>query len=63
VIFFERLVSPKLSDTVAQETGAKILVLDPLEGITEDELKAGKNYFSKMEENLINLKLALECTT
>src|SRR5262249_49777522 len=31
-VFFESLVSPKLADTIAQETGAKTLVFDPIEG-------------------------------
>ncbi len=61
-IFFESLVSPKLSDTIASEVGAKTLVLDPLEGLSNDDLKAGKNYFSVMRENLTNLQTALECT-
>ncbi|KKR33412.1 MAG: ABC-type metal ion transporter, periplasmic subunit [Candidatus Gottesmanbacteria bacterium GW2011_GWC2_39_8] len=60
-IFFERLVSPKLSETIAREIGARTLVLDPLEGITDDEIKRGKNYFSVMRDNLKNLETALEC--
>lgn len=60
VIFFETLVSPKLAETIAKETGAKTLVLNPVEGLTEDEMKAGKNYITVMRENLVNLKIALE---
>lgn len=60
-IFFESLVSPKLSETIAQEIGAGTLVLDPLEGITDEEMKKGADYFSIMEKNLKNIKLALEC--
>lgn len=61
-IFFESLVSPKLSETIANEIGAKTLVLDPLEGIPDDEIKQGKNYFTVMEDNLNNLQIALQCT-
>lgn len=60
-IFFESLVSPKLSQTVATEIGAKTLVLNPIEGLTDDELKAGEDYLSVMRENLSNLALALDC--
>jgi zinc transport system substrate-binding protein len=60
-IFFESLVSPKLAETLAKEVGAETLVLNPLEGLTEEELKEGKDYFSVMRENLKNLRLALEC--
>lgn len=59
-IFFESL-SPKLSETVATEIGALTMVLDPIEGISDDGIKQGKNYFTVMEDNLKNLKTALEC--
>ena len=61
-IFFESLVSPKLSETIAQEVGAKTMVLDPIEGISDDDIKQGKNYFTVMEANLKNLQEALQCT-
>ncbi len=60
-IFFEKLVNPRLSDTIAQEVGAKTLVLDPIEGLTPSEQKAGKNFVGLMKDNLANLRLALEC--
>lgn len=60
-IFFETLVSPRLSQAVAQEIGAQTLVLNPLEGIEEEEQKAGRNYFTIQAENLKNLKIALQC--
>lgn len=60
-VFFETLVSPRVAETLAQEIGASTLVFNPLEGLTDEEKGAGKDYFSIMEENLANLKLALEC--
>lgn len=54
-IFFETLVSPKLAQTLADEVGAKILVLDPIEGYL------GRDYFEVMRDNLSNLELALSC--
>lgn len=59
-IFFETLVSPKLAETISRETGAKTLVLNPLEGLTEEELNLGQNYFTTMRSNLDHLKQALE---
>lgn len=59
-IFFETLVSPKVSETLARETGAGTLMLDPMGGMTEKDLAAGKNYLAIMEENLKNLKIACE---
>lgn len=58
-IFFETLVSPKLAETIAKETGAKLLVLNPIDGLTEDDLKQGKSYLSMMRQNLANLKQAV----
>lgn len=60
-IFFETLVSPKFSETIAKEIGAKTLVLNPLEGLADEEIAEGKNYFTEMRNNLANLKIALEC--
>jgi len=60
-IFFETLASDKVAKLVAGEIGAKTLVLNPLEGLTDDEVKAGKTYLSIMRENLANLQIALEC--
>ncbi len=60
-IFFESLVSPKLSETLANEIGAKTLVLDPLEGLSNDDIEKGKDYFTVMQQNLVNLRTALQC--
>lgn len=54
-IFFEELVSPRVAETIARETGAKTALLNPLEGLTEEQLKAGEDYFSIMRENLATL--------
>lgn len=60
-VFFESLVSPRLADTIAQETSAKTAVFDPLEGLTDDAQKAGKNYITVQHDNLKALQLALGC--
>ncbi|MBI4734086.1 MAG: zinc ABC transporter substrate-binding protein [Rubrobacteridae bacterium] len=60
-IFVEKLVSPRLAETIAQETGARLLVLNPIEGLTAEDRKTGKNYVSLMRDNLKNLKIALGC--
>lgn len=60
-IFFERLVSPKLSETIAREVGARTLVLNPLEGLSAEELAEGKDYITEMQHNLANLQIALQC--
>ncbi|RJR15031.1 ABC transporter substrate-binding protein [Candidatus Microgenomates bacterium] len=60
-IFFETLISPKLAETVAREIGAQTQVLDPLEGLTQEEQNRGSDYFSVQRENLENLTVALTC--
>lgn len=62
IVFAEELVDPKLAQVLADEAGAQILMLSPLEGISQDELVSGTSYIDKMEENLKNIKIALECT-
>ncbi|WP_151734322.1 metal ABC transporter solute-binding protein, Zn/Mn family [Paenibacillus tengchongensis] len=59
-IFFEELVSDKLAKTLADEAGVSTMVLNPVEGLTEDQEKNGDNYFTLMEKNLQNLILALQ---
>jgi zinc transport system substrate-binding protein len=60
-VFFETLVSPRLAETVAREVGAKTAVLNPIEGLTEDEAARGEDYFTLMRRNLAALRAALGC--
>lgn len=59
VIFFEELVSPKVAETIADEIGATTMVLNPLEGLTKEQLDAGEDYLSIMGQNLEALQEAL----
>jgi zinc transport system substrate-binding protein len=49
-IYAETLVSPRIAETVAAETGAQVRVLDPIEGLTEES--AGSDYLEVMRANL-----------
>lgn len=60
-IYFETLVSPRIADTVARETGADTAVLNPIEGLTEAESARGDDYLSLMRENLAALRRGLGC--
>ena len=59
-IYSETLVSPATADTVAQETGATVKVLDPIEGITDKS--PGNNYFEVMRSNLSTLRSGQGCS-
>jgi zinc transport system substrate-binding protein len=61
VVFTEELVSPEVAETLARETGVETDVLSPLEGLTEEQIAAGEDYLSVMEENLSKLRAALGC--
>lgn len=58
-VFFETLVSPRITQTVAEAAGAGTLVLDPLEGLSEEGRKNGDDYLKIMTRNIDNLELAL----
>jgi zinc transport system substrate-binding protein len=61
-IYFETLVSPRIAETVARETGAKTAVLNPIEGLTEEQAANGEDYFSLMRMNLAALRAGLGCS-
>jgi len=55
-VFYEELVDPRVSQTIASEVGARTLALNPVESGSEQE-----SYLSIMRDNLNNLRVALEC--
>lgn len=61
IIFAEEVMDPRLSNTIANEIGGNVLSLNPIELIPLQEQEAGEDYFSKMYENMNNLKIALDC--
>jgi zinc transport system substrate-binding protein len=60
-VFFETLVSPRIAEAVASETGARTAVLNPIEGLEPSEAAKGADYFSLMRSNLAVLRAALGC--
>jgi zinc transport system substrate-binding protein len=59
-IFTERLVSPKVAQTLAADIGVTTAVLDPIEGLSKET--AGEDYLSLMRANLTPLRTANGCT-
>ena len=59
-IYAETLVSPAIAQTVANEAGAKMATLDPIEGLTDKS--AGKDYFQVMRSNLKALQAGQGCS-
>jgi zinc transport system substrate-binding protein len=62
-VFAETLISPKLAETIAREAGAETAVLDPLEGLSDDAIAGGADYFTVMRANLAAVRKALGCTS
>ena len=60
-VFVEPLLSPEVGETVARETDAETAVLDPLEGLTDEAVERGDDYFSVMRANLAALREGLGC--
>lgn len=60
-IFTETLLSSKISQTLSQETGAQMLVFDPIEGLTQEGIDKQDDYFTIQERNLSHLRQAMEC--
>ena len=60
IIFFEELVSPKVAETIAAETGAQTMVLNPIEGLTSEQEEQNMDYIILMRENLKALQAALK---
>jgi zinc transport system substrate-binding protein len=60
-IFYEELLSPRVAEMIARETGATLLKLHGIHNVSREDLAAGASYLSLMEENLRNLRTGLQC--
>ena len=54
-IFFEELASDQIARYIASATGAKCESLNPLEGLEEEDIEAGEDYFSVYRENMTKI--------
>jgi zinc transport system substrate-binding protein len=61
-IFFERLVNPRMAETIASEANAKTLILNPAHNLTKEQFESNVSFIDLMNENLNNLKIGLECS-
>jgi zinc transport system substrate-binding protein len=59
-VYAETLVSEDVARTLARETGVRLAVLDPVEGITS--ASAGRDYPTVMRANLQILRTGQECS-
>ncbi len=61
VIYFEVFVSDDLAKVIADEVGAKTLVLNPAANLTIEQIQANVSFLDLMSQNLENLKKGLSC--
>ena len=59
-VFGERLASPRLTESLADDMGVQTAILDPIEGLTDET--ADEDYLSIMRTNLDALREANACT-
>jgi zinc transport system substrate-binding protein len=60
-VFFEEMTSPKLAETIAKETNAKMLLLNAVHNVSKEDIEKNVSFISIMEENLKNLQIGLGC--
>jgi zinc transport system substrate-binding protein len=60
-IFYEELTSPRITETIAGETNAEMLMLNAAHNVSRDQLDQGVSLFDILRKNLENLSRGLEC--
>ena len=61
VVYAETLVSSRSVDAVARAVGAKVAILNPIEGLLPAQRNAGDDYLALMRQNLRTLQEGLSC--
>ena len=59
VVFYIELSNERMADTIAEETGAKKLLLHACHNISRSDFQSGATYLSIMQQNLEHLREAL----
>ncbi|MFA5130405.1 MAG: zinc ABC transporter substrate-binding protein [Patescibacteria group bacterium] len=60
-IFYEELTSPKVAQTIANETNAKLLPLNAAHNVSKDQMSRGTTFSDILREDLKNLSIGLQC--
>ena len=60
-VFYETLASPRVADALAREASVRTAVLNPVEGLTDEQVRQGQTYAGVMRQNLGALRQALGC--
>jgi len=60
-VYSEELLSPRVSEMIAKETGATVLLLHGAHNISKEDFDHGATFVSLMRRNLDNLRAGLQC--
>lgn len=60
-VYAEELVSPRIAQMIAKETGVKILMLHGAHNISKDDMANGVTFIGIMRKNLEQLRIGLQC--
>jgi len=60
-LFAEELLSPRLTETLANEAGVAVLKLHGAHNLGKDDVQRGAGFIALMEQNLSNLQKGLAC--
>ncbi|MDD2541083.1 MAG: zinc ABC transporter substrate-binding protein [Desulfuromonadaceae bacterium] len=62
-LFAEELLSPRLTETLAQEAGVGVLMLHGAHNLSRDDMSRNVTFFDLMDRNLKQLQKGLQCRT
>jgi zinc transport system substrate-binding protein len=60
-LFYEELLSPRIAESIARETGASLLMLHGAHNVSKDEFEQAVSFLDLMQRNVQNLKRGLQC--
>ncbi len=60
-VFYEELLQPRMAETIARETGARLLPLNGGHNVTAEDLRKGTTFIELLERDLNNLRKGLQC--
>lgn len=61
-IFYESLISSSAAEALASSLNAKTDILNPVEGLTEEEISNGVTYISAQRDNIKKITQGLRCS-
>jgi zinc transport system substrate-binding protein len=60
-LFYEELLSPRVAQAIARETGASLLMLSPAANVSKTDFDRGIGFIDLMQRNLKHLQVGLQC--